>query len=272
MNLNHFKNITNTFPSTPRMPVLFVGHGSPQNALEDNEFTAAWIKKGQELPRPSAVLCVSAHWYVDQTMVHAAPTPKTIHDFYGFPPELYALRYHCPGAPEVAAEVQKMVTLADVQLDMDWGLDHGAWVVLSHLFPKADIPVFQLSIDATKPPQFHYDLAKELAPLRERGVLILGSGNIVHNLGAITFEETPKPYDWALEFDEVSKKLIATGDHQKLINYKNLGTAAHLSIPTPDHYYPLLYTLALQQPHEQIKFFAEGIAYKSISMRSFIIQ
>ncbi len=271
MNFSNFKNVVDQFPATPTMPALFIGHGSPANALEDNAYTRAWIEMGKNLAKPSAILCISAHWFTDGTYVHGRERPQTIHDYYGFPPELYAIRYNCPGAPELARDVQKSVTKTSVLWDEDWGLDHGCWVVIRHLFPNADVPVFQMSLDATKPPQFHYDLAKELAALRRRGVLIVGSGNIVHNLGLISFDHITTPYDWALEFDEVSKKLIDDGNHQALIDYKKLGHAAQLSIPTPDHYWPLLYTLALQEPGESVNFFAEGHTHKSISMRSLII-
>ncbi|MDO8499823.1 MAG: 4,5-DOPA dioxygenase extradiol [bacterium] len=272
MNLRHFVKLATEFPATARLPVLFVGHGSPVNAIEDNEFTRAWESEGENLPKPAAVLCISAHWFVDGTFVHGAKRPQTIHDFYGFSPELYAVRYDCPGAPAVAREVQGIVTTAKVQWDTDWGLDHGCWVVIKRLFPEADVPVFQMSLDATKPPQFHYDLARELHALRRQGVLIIGSGNIVHNLWLITYDETAPPYDWAIEFDEVTKKLITAGDHRALIDYKKMGHAAHLSIPTPDHYWPLLYTLALQEKDEQAYFFVEGLTYKSISMRSVVIR
>ncbi len=272
MNLHTFATITDSFPPTPRLPVLFVGHGSPANALEDNEFTREWISVGKQLPKPNAILCISAHWFTDGSFVHGARQPKTIHDYYGFSPELYALTYPCPGAPELAKEIQNTITTTNILWDEDWGLDHGAWVVIRHLFPNADVPVFQLSLDATKPPQFHYALAKELAHLRRKGVLIIGSGNIVHNLGLITFDENVKPYDWAIEFDELAKNYITTGDHLPLINYKKLGEAAHLSIPTPEHFWPLLYTLALQESDEQVTYFAEGLTFKSISMRSIIIE
>jgi 4,5-DOPA dioxygenase extradiol len=272
MNLPKFKNLASTFSATERLPVLFVGHGSPANALEDNEFTRSWIEMGKHLPKPNAVLCISAHWFTDGSYVHGAERPTTIHDYYGFPPELYTLSYPCPGAPTIAKNIQDSVTATKILWDTDWGLDHGCWVVIRHLFPKADVPVFQLSLDARKSPQYHYDLAKELAYLRRKGVLIIGSGNIVHNLGLITFDEDTKPYDWAIEFDAVAKKYITDANHTPLINYKKLGEAAHLSIPTPDHYWPLLYTLALQEPNEQVTFFAEGVTFKSISMRSLIIR
>ncbi len=272
MNLSHFQNLTTSLPLTPRLPVLFVGHGSPQNALEDNEFTREWKRVGAGLPTPRAVLCISAHWFVDGTYVHGADRPQTIHDFYGFAPELYDIRYPCPGAPQAARATQGVAKSANIKWDIEWGLDHGCWVVLSQMFPSANIPVYQMSLDYTKPSDWHYTLASELAVLREHGVLVVCSGNIVHNLGLITFDEIARPYDWALEFDETSKKLIASGDHQPLIHYQTLGTAAHHSIPSPDHYWPMLYALGLQQKDEQVKFFAEGITFKSISMTSFIVQ
>lgn len=271
MNLRHFQNLITDFPATPTMPVLFVGHGSPANALEDNEFTRAWTEEGKRLPKPSAVLCISAHWFTDGTYVHGRERPQTIHDYYGFPTELYNIRYDCPGAPSLAREVQNTVTKTKILWDEDWGLDHGCWVVIRHLFPQADVPVFQLSLDASKPARFHYELARELSALRRRGVLIVASGNIVHNLGLIQFDEFARPYDWALEFDAIAKQLIAEGNHEALIEYKKLGHAAALSIPTSEHYLPLLYTLGLKQKNEPVRFFAEGLAFKSISMRSLII-
>lgn len=272
MNLPTFQKLMSDLPNTPRMPVLFVGHGSPANALEDNPFTRAWKTVGQNLPRPNAILCISAHWFVDGTYVHGARAPKTIHDYYGFAPELYALSYPCPGAPDYARATMQTVKGFNVGWDLDWGLDHGCWVVIRHMFPNADVPVFQMSLDYTKGPEAHYALAAELGPLREKGVLIIGSGNIVHNLGLITFEENAKPFDWALEFDDTAKKYIADGNFAPLIHYKNLGHAAHESIPSPDHYWPMLYALALKQKGEEVTFFAEGISHSSISMRSFIIQ
>ena len=271
MNLKKFKNVFSDLPPAELMPVLFVGHGSPINAVEVNEFTKSWIEIGKKLPKPRAILCISAHWFVDGTYVHGAEWPKTIHDFYGFPSELYDMRYACPGAPDAAKEVQNIITKTKVGWDTDGGIDHVCWVVMKHLFPGADVPVFQLSLDATKPPAYHYELAKELASLRRQGVLVVGSGNIVHNLGLITFDEVSTPYDWALEFDELSKKYISEGDHKALIDYKKLGHISQLAIPTPDHYWPLLYILALQEKNEQATFFAEGLTYKSISMRSVLI-
>lgn len=259
------------FPATTKMPALFFGHGSPMNIIEDNAFSRAWRAMGKKLEKPSAVLCISAHWFVRGSYVHGAERPKTIHDFYGFPQELYAMRYGCPGSPEGAKEVRRMVKGVDVGWDVDdWGLDHGAWMVLHHLFPKADVPVFQMSIDYSKPASFHYELAKELASLRERGVLIIGSGNIVHNLGIID----PDPnvvFDWASAFDTKVKSLILDRDHAALIDYGKLGEEAMLSIPTPDHYLPLLSVLALQEKEEDLSFFVDGIVHGSIGMRGLII-
>jgi 4,5-DOPA dioxygenase extradiol len=272
MKLHSFKNIAGSFTPTDRLPVLFIGHGSPQNALEDNEFTRSWIDIGKRLPAPQAILCISAHWYTDGTYVHGSKKPKTIHDYYGFPPELYQLSYPCPGSPHFAESIQKNIQSTSVFWDEEWGLDHGCWVVIRHLFPEASIPVFQLSLDATRSPDFHYNLGKELSYLRRRGVLIVGSGNLVHNLGRITFEEFNTPYDWAIEFDHIAADHISKQNHSALINYKKLGSAANLSVPTPDHFLPLLYTLALQEKDERVNFFSEGITFRSISMRSLICE
>ncbi len=275
MNLMNFTKTINTLPLTPRMPVLFVGHGSPLNALEDNQFTRSWSAIGKELEglNPAAVLCISAHWYTNGTYVHGALEPRTIHDFYGFPPELYALRYQCLGAPSLAEATQEMLhQKTQVHWDESWGLDHGAWVVLRHVFPRANIPVFQISLDVTKSSQFHFALAEELQALRERGVLIVGSGNIVHNLGLLDFSSSTPTYDWALEFDEAVVQYIVRGDYRSLVDYQKLGPAALLSIPTPEHYWPFLYALALQKKGEEVKFLTEGLVMKSISMRSFIIR
>ena len=254
-----------------RMPVLFVGHGSPMNGMEKNRYSRAWSEIGERLPRPKAVLCISAHWLTRGTFTHERPEPKTIHDFWGFPRELYEIRYGCPGSPELARKVRSLIDRTHVERDTDWGLDHGAWVPLSRLFPDADIPVFQLSIDISRPAAFHYELGKELAPLREWGVLILGSGNIVHNLGQVDFEPDAAPYDWAIEFDELSRDLIERGDHKALMAYERLGRAASLSIPTPDHYWPLIYILGLQLPGEPASFPVDGIAHGSVSMRTVLI-
>jgi 4,5-DOPA dioxygenase extradiol len=252
--------------SDVKMPVLFVGHGSPTNAIEENEFSRAWVDAGNFMPRPRAVLCVSAHWETNGTQVTSTERPGTIHDFYGFPRPLYEVSYPAPGAPELARLVQETVRGAKVRLDPDRGLDHGAWSVLRRIYPEADIPVVQLSLDRAKSPAFHYELGKELAGLRREGVLIVGSGNIVHNLGVIAWEDTA--YDWAVEFDETVKRLILSGDHGAIVRYPDLGRAARLSVPTNEHFLPLLYVLALREKGEGIRFFSDKVTLGSISMRS----
>ncbi len=253
-----------------KMPVLFVGHGNPMNAIEDNDFSRAWSEVGQSLPRPSAILCVSAHWETRGTLVTGMDQPKTIHDFGGFPPELYAVEYAAPGSPDLARLTQETVQKVPVNLDQSWGLDHGTWSVLCRMFPQADIPVIQLSLDRTQAAGFHYELGKELRALRNKGVLIVGSGNIVHNLRVMQWED--RAFDWAIEFDERVRGLIASGDHRSIVGYDKLGQAARLSIPTNEHYLPLLYILALQDQKDQIRFFADRVTLGSISMRSVLIQ
>lgn len=272
MTLNEFVHITHALPNSPRMPVLFIGHGSPMNGIEDTVFAREWKTLGETLPRPAAILAISAHWLTEGTFVHIAEKPKTIHDFWGFPKELYDLTYPCPGAPLYAEATQLLTEKTQIKKDLDWGIDHGTWIVLHRMYPAANIPVFQLSIDMSQSSQFHYDLSRALRPLREKGVLIIGSGNIVHNLGRIDFNTAATTFDWADEFDTKAKALIAEGDHEALINYEKLGHAAALSIPTPDHYWPLLYTLGLQEKGEEATFPIEGIAHGSISMRSVLIK
>lgn len=267
MNLEAFAKMTDDLPEgESKMPVLFIGHGNPMNAIEKNDYHAAWQELGKKLPRPKAILCISAHWETTGTMVTAMEKPKTIHDFGGFPDELFAQQYPAPGSPAFAKETQTAVQKTQVELDYKWGLDHGCWSVLLPMFPKADIPVLQLSLDFRKPPQWHYDLAKELKSLRQKGVLIVGSGNIVHNLGVMRWGG--KAYDWATEFDQIAKQKILNGDHQPLVNYEKLGNAAKMAIPTNEHYLPLLYTLALQDKNEKLSFFNEKIDLGSVSMRS----
>lgn len=266
MKLSDFSKITDGLEASEKMPALFIGHGNPMNAIEDNQFSRSWKKLGDNLPKPKAILCISAHWLTRGTSVTMAARPQTIHDFGGFPDKLFAAQYPAQGSPAFAEETIKAVNLTKIEQDHEWGLDHGTWSVLLPMYPKADIPVFQLSIDYTKPPQYHYDLAKQLSSLRKKGVLIIGSGNIVHNLGRINWQGGA--YDWALEFDQLSKDLISTRQHQKLINYKDLGQAAMLSIPTNDHYLPLLYVLAMQEKKEEAAFFNENVDMGSISMRS----
>jgi len=256
--------------SKKKMPALFVGHGSPMNAIEDNEFSRAWMETGKALPKPNAILCVSAHWETAGTLVTAMDRPKTICDFYGFPPELDEKKYPAPGSPRLARLIQETANKTQVRLDQTWGLDHGAWSVLGRLFPNADVPVVQLSLDRTQAPAFHYALGKELRALREKGILIIGSGNIVHNLRLMAWQD--EGYDWAIEFDETIRQLILSGDHDSIIRYQNLGQAARLAVPTNEHYLPLLYVLALQGKQEQVRFFADRVTLGAISMRSLWIE
>jgi len=254
---------------TNPMPALFIGHGNPMNAIEDTVYSRAWTGAAAALPRPKAILCISAHWETEGTYVTAMAEPKTIHDFYGFPDALNQVQYPAPGSRELAERVRSLVTSCAVRLDdgYSWGLDHGAWSVLRRMYPAADIPVVQLSLDRTQHPRFHYDLGRELQPLRAEGVLIVGSGNIVHNLRLLQWDAA-EPYPWAAEFDRLSAELVLAGEHERLVAYPALGEAARLSIPTNEHYLPLLYILALQQPGEPVVFFAEGLPLCSISMRS----
>jgi 4,5-DOPA dioxygenase extradiol len=251
------------------MPALFIGHGNPMNAIEDTVYARAWRDAAAAMPRPEAVLCISAHWETEGTFVTAMEQPRTIHDFYGFPDALYQVQHPAPGSRELAERVHALATSTAVRLDdgYSWGLDHGAWSVLCRMFPGADIPVVQLSLDRTQHPRFHYDLGRELQALRREGVLILGSGNIVHNLRMLQWKAAG-PYPWAAEFDRLSTELILSGEHDRLVAYPALGEAARLAVPTPEHYLPLLYILALQQPEEAVSFLAEGLPLGSISMRS----
>lgn len=268
MTLNKFSKIIESLPKAEKQPVIFIGHGNPMNAIEENIYSKKWIELGKKLDKPKSILCISAHWLTSGTFVHKAKHPKTIHDFWGFPEELYKFEYNCPGDPETAEKLKSLLKPLKIKNDMQWGLDHGAWMPISRLFPKADIPVFEMSIDISKPSEFHYELGKEIKTLREKGVMIIGSGNIVHNLGRIHFDPDSKPYDWAEEFDALTKTLIEERDHKSLINYQNLGRAAELSIPTPDHYWPLLYILSLINKEENISFPVSGIAHGSVSMRA----
>ena len=253
-----------------KMPVLFIGHGSPMNAIEQNEFTRTWQSLGKELPKPKAILCVSAHWLTRGTHVTAMPKPRTIHDFGGFPKALFDVEYPASGNPALAKEVADNITSTTVGLDThEWGFDHGSWSVVKPMYPDADIPLLQLSIDYHKPPQYHYDLAKELAFLRKKGVLIVGSGNMVHNLGMATWQNLNSPgFDWAIEMNDIFKKNIKDGNHKPLIDYRSLGKIADLAIPTPDHYYPLLYSLALQEKDEKVSIFNDKAVAGSLTMTS----
>ncbi len=261
-----------------RMPVLFVGHGNPMNAVEDNQFSREWARVGKELPNPKAILCISAHWETWGVKVTNMEKPRTIHDFGGFPPDLYAVEYPAPGSKWLAQEVCSTVKSVGVALDKDWGLDHGCWSVISRMFPKADIPVVQLSLDASQPSPFHFDLAKELAPLREKGVLIVGSGNMVHNLRRVVipsgdFNDFNKPFglSWALSASDKFKKLIVEGKFQELVDYSALGTDVQLAIPTPEHYLPMLYALALKRESDQLTWFNDVPLAGSLTMTSFIL-
>jgi 4,5-DOPA dioxygenase extradiol len=256
--------------SDQKMPALFVGHGSPMNAIEDNEFSRAWIEVGKALPAPHAILCISAHWETNGTQVTGMDHPKTIHDFGGFPPDLYAMEYPAPGSPDLAQLTQETVMQVPVKVNQTWGLDHGTWSVLCRMFSDAKIPVVQLRLDRTQPPEFHYTLGQELRALRNKGVLIIGSGNIVHNLRRAVFQDGA--YDWAIEFDETIKQLVLSGDHDPMVHYQTLGQAARLAIPTNEHYLPFLYALGLQEKNEQIRFFTDRVTYGSLSMRSSRIQ
>jgi 4,5-DOPA dioxygenase extradiol len=271
MQLNSLKNITDTFEKTSRMPVLFLGHGSPMNAIEENDYTRKFKEIGKSLPKPKAILVVSAHWETNGTFVTAMEKPQTIHDFGGFPKALNEYQYPAPGSPELALQTKELIHGTEVGLDKEWGLDHGAWSVLCHLFPHADVPVFQLSLNYKKDAQWHYELAKELSALRDKGVLIVGSGNMVHNLRMINWQNPTQGFDWAIEANETFKNLISTNDHQRLINYQSLGKAVQLSVPSPDHYLPLIYTLALKGEKESVEFFNDKTDMGSISMTSVLI-
>jgi 4,5-DOPA dioxygenase extradiol len=258
------------FSTTDKMPALFIGHGSPMNAIEDNQYRKSWVELGKALPKPNAILSISAHWITNgSTGVTAMDKPKTIHDFGGFPNELYQQQYPAFGSPNLASETVQLVTNTSIYSDFEWGLDHGTWSVLLPMFPNADIPVYQLSIDYSKPAQFHYDLGSQLKKLRDKGVLILGSGNIVHNLGMMNYAN--KVFDWASEFDSKIKASIDGGDHQAVVNFKDLGTVARMAHPSYDHFLPLLYILALMEENEKVQYFNESFDLGSISMRSFVI-
>ena len=252
---------------TTRMPAIFFGHGNPMNAVSKNSYTDGWAAIGNSILRPNAILCVSAHWYLPGTAVTAMPSPRTIHDFGGFPRELYQVEYPAPGSPELASKIRHLLAPLPVALDEEWGLDHGTWSVLCHVFPDADIPVVQLSIDETRPPEFHYELGKLLAPLRDEGVLIIGSGNIIHNLHTYAWgKHEVQPFDWAVRFERLARELLLKGDDAPLVHYELLGRDALLSAPTPDHYLPLLYVMALRHKGEAVSFPVEGFDGGSISM------
>jgi 4,5-DOPA dioxygenase extradiol len=267
MKLNELNKLTSELPPSETMPVLFLGHGNPMYAITENEYAHEWQQLGKTLPKPAAVLCISAHWQTSGTFVTAMDKPKTIHDFYGFPKELFAVEYPAPGSTALAKETQHAIGKAEVGFDYEWGLDHGCWSVLKHVYPHADIPVIEMSLDYRQSPEWHFALAKELAALRNKGVLIVGSGNMVHNLRAIDFNMT-SGFDWALEASATIKKLITERGYSSLINYKDLGKAVQLAIPTNEHYLPMLYALALAGANENISFFNDKAEAGSITMTS----
>jgi 4,5-DOPA dioxygenase extradiol len=264
-------SLMDTLPETDtKMPVLFVGHGSPMNGIEDNSFSQYWKKLASEIEKPKAVLCVSAHWLTKGTYITAMEKPPTIHDFGGFPQALFDVEYPAPGDPKLAEETAKLFTTTTVGLDHEWGMDHGTWTIVRHMYQDADIPVLQLSIDYNQAPQYHYDLAKNLQALRKKGVLIMGSGNMVHNLGMVAWDKLNEPFgfDWAIEMNTIFKQKIEANDHAALIAYEKLNAASKLAIPTPDHYYPLLYTLALKEEKDAISFFNDEPMAGSLTMTS----
>lgn len=270
MKLEQLSKMTSNFRNTPKMPVLFLGHGSPMNAIEENEFVSAFKKLGTELQRPHAILCISAHWETKGTYVTAMQHPRTIHDFGGFPQALFDVQYPAPGSPELAEETKKIIQTTEVGLDDKWGLDHGAWSVIKHLYPNADVPVIQMSIDYSQPARYHYELAKELSSLREKGVLIIGSGNMVHNLRMVEWKRLNENYgyDWAIEANEKMKNFILNDNHQSLIDFRSQGRAFDLAIPTPEHYLPLIYALALKRENEEITLFNDKPVAGSLTMTS----
>ncbi len=253
-----------------KMPALFLGHGSPMNVIEDNKYSKAWELLGKNLPQPKAILCISAHWETRGTLITAMEMPRTIHDFSNFPQVLYEIHYPAKGNPELAKKIQSMIKITEIGLDKKWGLDHGTWGLLVRMYPEANFPVLQLSLDKTITPQEHYQIGKELKPLRNEGVLILGSGNIVHNLSLLSFDPNDEPYDWAIEFDEKIKQALLNKDHLKIIEFESMGKIARLSSPTPEHFLPLIYIIALQE-EESVNFPVEGLVGRSASMRGVLI-
>ncbi|MDP4271308.1 MAG: 4,5-DOPA dioxygenase extradiol [Bacteroidota bacterium] len=268
MTLNDLSNLNLNRDNSVVMPMLFVGHGSPMNAIEENEFVTGWRSQAATLPRPSAILCISAHWETRGTYVTAMAKPQTIHDFGGFPCELYQVQYPAPGNPGLANEVTKLITGTPVFPDEKWGLDHGTWSVIKHFYPEADIPVVQLSINYLMSPRHHYELAKELAILRSKGVLIVGSGNIVHNLRVLNWSNPNEGYDWAINANEKVKSLILKNDYTSLIDYTSLGNDVKMAIPTAEHFLPLLYILGLKKENEELSFFNDKAVYGSLTMTS----
>lgn len=270
-NSNELYTTSQSFPNTEKMPVLFLGHGSPMNAIEENQFVTGFRNVAKTLPKPNAILCISAHWFTKGTKVTAMEMPETIHDFGGFPQELFNVQYPAKGSPELAQITHELVLPTPVELDEKWGLDHGAWSVIKHLYPNADIPIIQLSIDYTKSAQYHFELAQKLQALRNKGILIIGSGNIVHNLRLVDFANFDRDnygYDWAIEARETVNNYLIDGNYQPLIEYEKQSTAVQMAIPSPDHYLPLIYTLGLQQKGERISLFNDKLVAGSLSMTS----
>jgi len=275
MKLQTLKKITNTLAQTEPMPILFLGHGSPMNAIEENQFVQGFRNVAKRIPKPTAILCISAHWETKGTYITAMEYPKTIHDFGGFPQDLYDVQYPAKGSPQLAQNIQNIVTTTQAKLTDSWGLDHGAWSVIKHMYPQADVPTIQMSIDHFKNAQFHYNLGKELKELRKKGVLIIGSGNIIHNLSLVAWNKINEPqygFDWAIETDNKIKEYILKEDHQALINFNKQGKGFQLAIPTPEHYLPLLYILGLQEKNERISVFNDLTIGGSLSMTSVLIE
>ncbi|MGG8495068.1 4,5-DOPA dioxygenase extradiol [Tenacibaculum sp. TC6] len=266
--LSELEKLTDLFSKSPKMPVLFLGHGDPMNAIRENKYTQGFKEIAKTIPvKPNAIICISAHWLTKGTQITAMENPRTIHDFGGFPQELYEVQYPAKGSEQLAEETSKLFYPTPVTLDYDWGLDHGAWSVIKHLYPNADIPVLQLSIDYYKPATYHYELAKKLSQLRHKGILIIGSGNIVHNLRKLSYQDD-FGHDWAIEARHIMNQHLLNNNHKALINYDKLGSEVQLSIPTPDHYYPLIYTLGLQEKNETVTLFNDTLTNGAISMTS----
>ncbi|BDB53344.1 4,5-DOPA dioxygenase extradiol [Flavobacterium ammonificans] len=270
-NLNDLHTVSGSFSTTDKMPVLFLGHGSPMNAIEENQFVAGFRDLAKSLPQPNAILCISAHWYTKGTKLTAMEMPKTIHDFGGFPQELFEVQYPVKGSPELALETKELLLPTEVELDDTWGLDHGAWSVIKHLYPEANIPVIQLSIDYSKPPEYHFELAKQLSDLRYKGILIVGSGNIVHNLRLVDYPNFDKDnygYDWAIEAREVVNNYLLDANFKPLLEYEKQSKALRLAIPTPEHFLPLIYTLGLKDKKDKLHLFNDKLVAGSLSMTS----
>jgi 4,5-DOPA dioxygenase extradiol len=275
MNISTLGKLTATFEKTEKMPALFLGHGSPMNAIEENEFVTGFRNIGKSIAKPKAILCISAHWETKGTFVTAMEKPKTIHDFGGFPQSLFDVQYPAPGSPSLATEIKSTIKSIEVGMDYNWGLDHGAWSVVKHLYPNADVPIIQMSLDYSKSPKYHYELAKELLLLRNKGILIIGSGNMVHNLGMIAWNQINTDnygYDWALEAKGKMKSFILNKEHDALINYGSQGKAFQLAIPSPEHYLPLLYTLALQDDKDDVTLFNDKAVAGSLTMTSVLLK